>query len=107
MPESKTKRIVELQKQEADSGWEEYQDNVYRCPVYVLREEDGRRSAIAANLPGVASYGATEEEALQHVEEALAAAIATYTEGGGRVPWLATPRAAPPDSETRWVIVHA
>jgi predicted RNase H-like HicB family nuclease len=88
-------------------GTEEYAPNVYRCQVYILREDDGRYSAIAATLPGVASYGASEQEALRHIEEAFGAAIETYKEGDGKIPWLSAPEEPPPDSETRWITVYA
>jgi predicted RNase H-like HicB family nuclease len=90
-----------------DHGWKEFSTNeAYRCPVYLISEERGDFSVIAANLPGVASQGDTEEEALENIKEALAAAISVYMESGTAIPWLATPREPDPRAKTRWVIVH-
>lgn len=84
--------------------WKEYQGGVYRCPVYVIREPGGEFSAVAANLPGVASYGDSEQEALAHVTEALAAALQEYKASGMSIPWADTP--AEVGAVKRWVVVN-
>lgn len=88
-----------------ESPWEECQGNSYRAPVYLLPEEDGGYSVEAATLPGVASQGDTEQEALDNIKVALAGAIAIHLERG-KIPWLESPRDPLPDAITRWVIVH-
>ena len=88
-----------------ESKWEECQGNVYRAPVYLLPEEDGGYSVEAATLPGVASQGDTEQEALDNITEALTGALAIYLERG-KIPWLESSRDPQPDALTRWVIVH-
>lgn len=86
--------------------WRRTAGNVFRCMVHLVPEEDGRLSAIAATLPGVASQGATEEEALANVTEALAAALATYAELRMPIPWTASPPEREAAAQTKWVIVH-
>lgn len=72
-------------------GWQEYPPGtVYRCRVALTTEADGRVSAVAAGLPGVASQGRGEAEALANVREALAGAILAYRDAGVPVPWEAS-----------------
>lgn len=40
-------------------------------PIVLEREENGRYSASAPDLPGCFSWGATREEALDHISEAI------------------------------------
>jgi len=83
------------------------QGKIFRCQVYLLREpEDGGFSIIAATLPGVASQGDTEEEALENIKDAFEAVLAVYNESGQEVPWLPTPRDPELGSVIRWVIVN-
>ena len=89
-----------------EGEWKEYQGNVYRCPVHLIHEEDGRYSVIAASLPGVASFGNTEQDGLRNIQEALAAAISNYKEDHESIPWLEEPREPEPGMIVRWVIVH-
>ena len=75
------------------------------CPVFLLPEDEGGFSIIAADLPGVASQGETEAEALDNIREAFASAIRCYKEDGKSVPWLATPEEPEPGSITCSVVV--
>ncbi|HVC97358.1 MAG TPA: type II toxin-antitoxin system HicB family antitoxin [Pirellulales bacterium] len=59
---------------------------VYRVCVELIEEDDGF-SAIACDLPGVASQGDTAEEALRNVAEAYAGAIKSYLHHGEEIPW--------------------
>lgn len=77
-----------------------------RCSVYLLPEEDGGFSAIATDLPGVASQGETEEEALANIQEAYESAIRIYEQDRESVPWLSTPEKPEPGSILRSVLVH-
>lgn len=76
------------------------------CTVHLIPEEDGGYSAIAADLPGVASQGETEQEALDNIREAYASAIRCYKQHGKTVPWLNTPEPSEPGSVTRSVVIH-
>jgi antitoxin HicB len=83
------------------------QGKVYRCQVYLLPEpEDGGFSIIAATLPGVASQGDTEEEALANIKDAFEAVLAVYNESGQEIPWLPNPRDPETGSFVRWVTVN-
>lgn len=80
---------------------------VYRYFVYLTPEEKGDFSVVAARLPGVASQGNTEQEALANIVEAFKSAIAHYKEQGVDVPWTKTPIEPPRGSVTRVVIVRS
>ncbi len=98
--------VVELESPNDADMWEEFSGGLYRCQVYLYPEDDGRFSAIAASLPGVASQGRTEADALANVTEALEGAIADYKESGQSIPW-ADPVAPPEENAiTRWVFAR-
>ena len=83
------------------------QGKAYRCQVYLLPEpEEGGFSIIAATLPGVASQGDSEEEALANIKDAFEAVLAAYNDSGQEIPWLPTPRDPELGSVIRWVIVN-
>lgn len=63
----------------------------YVYPVTIERDEDGRHVARALDVPEAITDGATREEALREMSEALGAALAGYAAEG---------RAAPKPSET-------
>ncbi len=67
-------------------GWRGCRDT-YRLFVRLEREDDGGFSAVLSDLPGVASQGDTEEEALENVAEAFRAAFASYRDVGTPIPW--------------------
>jgi predicted RNase H-like HicB family nuclease len=77
-----------------------------KCLVYLIPEVEGGFSVVAADLPGVASQGETEEEALLNIREAFGSAIRCYRQDGKSIPWLDTPEEPEPGSITRSVIVH-
>ena len=89
-----------------DGQWQKVTGGVYRCMVYLVPEEEGF-SVVAANLPGVASQGDTEPEALANVIEAFQGAIAVYKQQGVNIPWTKTPLEPQHGAVRRWVIVHA
>jgi predicted RNase H-like HicB family nuclease len=87
--------------------WTEYPAGAaYRVPVYLEYGPDGRVSAVAATLPGVAGQGKDDQEALANVREALAGALRVYREEGVPAPWVER-RGDPggPWSRARWVLV--
>jgi predicted RNase H-like HicB family nuclease len=111
MTTNRTSRIVSIgppSPSDAD-GWTERHGNLYRCLVYLYPDPEGEGgfSAVAAGLPGVASQGETERQALANVAEALAGVISVYKEGGGKIPWTDKPREPEPEAITRWVFVNA
>ena len=77
-----------------------------KCVVYVTREDDGQFSAVSAELPGVASCGDTEREALANVREAFDGVIRYYKDNGIAVPWLDQPEAAEPGAKPVTVLVY-
>ena len=82
----------------------------FRLHVAFIREDDGRISVEALNLPGVLSYGATEREAMDRIKEAARGAVATYVDEGEDIPWLEEREYdAEPDNMIckRWIMVDA
>jgi predicted RNase H-like HicB family nuclease len=79
---------------------------VYRCQVYLCPMTEGGFEATAATLEGVVASGATEREALDNINHALADAIKRALADGGKPVW--TEVSSPPSSEAqiRWLIVH-
>jgi antitoxin HicB len=58
----------------------------YIYPVKIERDEDGRYVARALDVPEAITDGATREEALHEMSEALGAALAGYANEGRVVP---------------------
>lgn len=58
----------------------------YIFTVEVVKEDDGRWSAVIPILPGCATWGYTKEEVLQNIQEAAQAYIETLVEDGRSVP---------------------
>jgi predicted RNase H-like HicB family nuclease len=88
------------------SSWRTPEKKTYRYKVYLLEEEDGGHSVRAASLPGVASQGDTEQDALSNVVTAFEGAIASYKKHGEEIPWSKSPRPMERGEVERWVIVH-
>jgi len=65
--------------------WKEVR--AYRFHVLLMKEHDSGFSIIAINLPGVASMGDTEAEAIAHFREAAAAVLESYLDSGEAIPW--------------------
>lgn len=81
---------------------------VFRCQVAIVRESDGTFSAIVLNLSGVGSCGDTEDEAIAHVREAVAAAVDSFREDGAEIPWLDSSAYTIPDgTKALWISVNA
>jgi predicted RNase H-like HicB family nuclease len=87
-------------------GWRKPERKAYRCQVFLLPEDDGGFSVCAATLPGVASQGKTEEEALANITKAFEGVFAAYAERGEPIPWLPEPRERERGAKVRWVVVH-
>ncbi len=79
-----------------------------RCLVYLIKEDEGGFSVLAANLPGAASQGDTQEEALANIVDAIEGVMAAYHAAGEEVPWTEEPRPKDfPHITEHWVVVHA
>ena len=79
---------------------------VYAIRVLLSPEQD-MIAATAINLPGVASQGHTEEEAMRQVHEAAAGAIKAYKEHRMTIPWSQEECSAKPDEKIVVISVHA
>lgn len=58
----------------------------YIYPIEVEQEEDGRWSAVVPSLPGCATWGRTQQEAVNALQEAIAAYVETLRELGRPIP---------------------
>ncbi len=68
-------------------NWIEYPNQTcFECRVGLLREADGTFSVYAINLPGVASQGDNEAEAISNIIDALAGVLIEY-QSEGEIPW--------------------
>ena len=79
-------------------------DRTFECAVVFEPEDSGGFSIYAASLPGVASQGDTEENAIANIAEALQGVIADYIESGDAIPWKEKDL-RPCDPNVRWVRV--
>lgn len=87
------------------TGWKVPKDT-YRFLVYLLEEEPGGYSVESATLPGVASQGDTEKEALANIVEAFEGTLASYKAHHEPIPKLEEPRVPEKGAVKRWVVVH-
>lgn len=55
-------------------------------PIILELEDDGRYSASAPDLPGCFSWGATREQALDHIREAIEVWIESAKADGDPIP---------------------
>jgi len=80
---------------------------VYHCHIAMIREEDGSCTAIVLNLPGAASEGGTEEEAMRNVRESIRGLIESYKATGDPIPWKdPVSQDVPDNADTKWILVH-
>ena len=54
----------------------------YIYPIEIGLEEDGRWSAVIPSLPGCATWGCTQQEAIKSLQEAIEAYFTTLRELG-------------------------
>jgi predicted RNase H-like HicB family nuclease len=109
MSAGKTKKVATTFAQAPTDGeWKVHPSGAaYRCQVYLIPEDDGRFSVIASTLPGVASQGKDEQDALANIREALAGAIQVYRDEKKKIPWKERPDEPDvPGTLTRWIVVH-
>jgi predicted RNase H-like HicB family nuclease len=86
--------------------WIVHPKGTYRFPVILSPEGDGGFSVRVATLPGVASQGETEEEALANIKDAMEGTLASYSAHGEKIPWREEEKAKGA-SRTVWVVAHA
>jgi predicted RNase H-like HicB family nuclease len=81
----------------------------YRILVLVTKDEPGMFSAVALNLPGAGSCGATEAEALENAREAIRGVLDEYIESGEGIPWkeLTGSVQVPLGGKKLWITVDA
>ena len=82
-----TRRGAEIYGFVRESDWQHPIGPAYECRAILHPEPEGGFSAIAIRLPGVASQGETEEEALANLKEAFSGAVAAYLDDSGAIPW--------------------
>lgn len=104
--------IVELTStnQPVIVGESQIAPGVLRCHLAILRDVDGGFSVLVLNLPGTGSCGATEDEAIANVREAVAGVVGTYRDDGLDIPWEyvdAYRDRIPEGAKLKWILVHA
>lgn len=72
-------------------------------PVLVGPDEKAGCPIWTPVLPGVASQGRNEREALENIKEALAGAIEEYRASGQEIPWQPEEEPSRGDERLRWV----
>jgi predicted RNase H-like HicB family nuclease len=80
-----------------------------RLHVAIAKEDDeDQYSIIALNLPGCASCGDSEVEAIENIKEAASGLIESYDAAGVAIPWKDSfSDAIPPGAKTLVVTIHA
>ncbi|MHB0955903.1 MAG: type II toxin-antitoxin system HicB family antitoxin [Pirellulaceae bacterium] len=79
--------------------------NVFQLRVILIPEDNGY-SALARDLPGVASQGNTIQEAVENIREAGIGAIEVYKDEGIPIPWTADHVDVPTDALQRWILIE-
>lgn len=83
------------------------QEKAYRIHLLVTKDDEDTYSAIALNLPGAGSCGATGEEAIANAKEAVREVLKTYEEDGKVIPWKDSTRECIPfGAEQKWIILN-
>lgn len=82
--------------------------NVYRCHLAILKDDEETFSAIVLNLPGAASCGSTEDEAISNVRQAVVDLVAYYSDESQEIPWACPDEYSVPEgAKQKWIIVNA
>jgi len=100
--------VVDLNSSFVDwTNQSELAGTVYECRVWLWPEEDGGYSAIVPTLPGAASQGETQEEALANIQEAFQGVVAEYLGRGEEIPWRREiTRPKPHGTIEKWILVN-
>ncbi len=88
--------------------WIEYPAGAYEARAYLIEEAEGGFSIYVPSLPGVASQGETELEAIENLREAFRGAVKLYHDNDEPIPWLARAEVEekPANAKDRWIVVH-
>ena len=78
---------------------------VHELRIALIPEKEGGFSAIARDLPGIASQGDTIEKAIENVREACAGALDHVRTNSVNIPWAIGHFEAPNHAKERWVLV--
>ena len=88
----------------AGGSWHEVTGR--RFHVAISKDEDGRFSVIALNLPGVGSSGDDADDAMESFREAARAAVESYQATDTPIPWKqTTSNDTPPGANHKWIII--
>ncbi len=82
--------------------------NRRECRALLIPEEEGGFSVVCTSLPGVASQGETEIDAIANLREAFLGAIQSYQELGMEIPWGKDSLVErPANAKEIWIVVDA
>lgn len=102
--------LIENESNSTSFLFEEVQwpeESAYRCHICLVPEDDGQITAIVLNLPGAASSGLTEAEAIENVRESILGLIEVYKEHGDPIPWKdARSEDIPNGAKAQWILVN-
>jgi predicted RNase H-like HicB family nuclease len=86
-------------------SWEQLK-HTYSCRVHLCPEDEGGFSIYLPDLPGVASQGESEQEALANIKEAFQGVVEVYRESGN-IPWQTNKKDKPSGAKELWILVDA
>ncbi len=91
----------------AEITWKPFDPGTHFVVMAVVEpEEDGGFVSYAPNLPGAVSQGATEDDALSNLAEAIAGCLASYHATGETIPWVhEEPEIPETATRTQWIEV--
>jgi predicted RNase H-like HicB family nuclease len=93
-------RVIQLESLPETKG--------FRVHLVIIKDGENEFSAIAWNLPGAGSCGATVEEAVDNAIEAVKEVLESYEAAGAGIPWKdRSGERIPFGAEQKWIIVHA
>ena len=65
-----------------------HQSTAIQLHILISKEDDEEQfSVVALNLPGCASCGETEDEAIENIKEAARGLIESYNDANQQIPW--------------------
>jgi predicted RNase H-like HicB family nuclease len=109
-PDSAETRGSGLIHGELDRKFVDRSNELRPVRVFILEDEGGGFAAIVPELPGVASQGASVEDAMRMTQEALELAVESYRAKGLPIPLVSLSESPvnPEDlrgAEVRWTLV--
>jgi len=85
--------------------WRTFGDRMFECRAVICPEEEGGFSAYSLRLPGVASQGETENEAVANLADAFRETVLAYEQLGEAIPWSDVEVCRSDKSKERWFLV--